>query len=414
MSDVHHAPHSRAHPPQGIIDEARRAVDEHIRVVADLVSGVVTFSERVPLGQASGRVTAEAVVSPVDLPLFRNSQMDGFAVIASDVTSVPATLPVTATIAAAPGAPEILGPGAAARIMTGAPVPQGADAIVPVEYTTEGPDGSVVIERTQQSGDYVREPGSDVRAGDELVPAGTLLAPRHLAALAASGIGDVEVVSPLRVVVISSGAELVEPGHPVLPGQVYDANTVALSAALTESGARVVETLRTVDEAEPFRVALARAVAEADLVVTSGGVSKGAFEVVRDVLEPLGADVTEVAMQPGGPQCTAIVEGVPVISFPGNPVSAQVSFAVFLRPVLRRLAGLPPIEPVAVTLTAPVESVAGKRQWLRGVRDGGSVSVVSGPGSHLVAAMAGADCLLDIPEDTTRLDAGATVEVLPL
>lgn len=414
MSDAHRASRSEDHVPQGSVDEARRSVAEHARVVADLLSGVVVFSERVPLARAAGRVTAGAIDSPVDLPLFRNSQMDGFAVQASDIRSIPATLPVTATIAAAPGASEILRPGAAARIMTGAPVPQGADAIVPVEYTAEGPDESVVIERTQQSGDYVREPGSDVRAGDELVAAGTLLAPRHLAALAASGIAEVEVISSLRVAVISSGAELVEPGHPVVPGQVYDANTVALSAALAESGARVVETLRTVDEAEPFRVALARAVAEADLVVTSGGVSKGAFEVVRDVLEPLGADVTEVAMQPGGPQCTAMVEGVPVISFPGNPVSAQVSFAVFLRPVLRRIAGLPTIEPVTATLAAPVESVAGKRQWLRGVRDGGVVSVVSGPGSHLVAAMAGADCLLDIPEDTTRLDAGATVEVLPL
>ncbi len=396
------------------MDEPRRTVAEHARVVADLLGGLATQTELVPIGEAAGRVTAGDVASPVDLPLFRNSQMDGFAVAATDLDAIPATLPVGATIAAAPGATEILTPGTAARIMTGAPVPEGADCIVPVEYTRRGDDGSVVVERAQVAGDYIREPGSDIRAGDRLVPAGTRLAPRHLAALAASGVGGIEVVAPVRVVVISSGAELVEPGTPVLPGQVYDANTVALSAALTESGARVVATLRTVDEAEPFRIALARAVAEADLVVTSGGVSKGAFEVVRDVLEPLGADVTEVAMQPGGPQCTALVEGVPVISFPGNPVSAQVSFAVFLRPVLRRLAGLAPVESVSATLTAPIESVAGKRQWLRGVRDGSTVSVVSGPGSHLVAAMAAANCLLDIPEDTTRLDAGATVEVVPL
>ncbi|MET0590165.1 MAG: gephyrin-like molybdotransferase Glp [Naasia sp.] len=405
------------HPsaPQGTVDHGRRSVAEHAAIVAALLDGWTAGHETVPLVAALGRVTAAEVASPVDLPLFRNSQMDGFAVTAASIETIPATLVVGSTIAAAPGAPELLAAGTAARIMTGAQVPEGADCIVPVEYTREGDAGTIVIERGQRSGDFIREPGSDVRVGDVLVGPGMRLGPRHLAALAASGVDRVEVRTPLRVAVISSGAELVAPGEAVAPGQVYDANTVALTTAVLESGALVVETLRTEDDPDAFRVALARAVGGADLVITSGGVSKGAFEVVRDVLEPLGATVTEVAMQPGGPQCTALIEQTPVISFPGNPVSAQVSFAVFLRPVLRRLAGLPAIATRPATLDHPVESVAGKRQWLRGVRsDSGSVSIVSGPGSHLVATMAAADCLVDIPESTTHLDSGDTVEVLPL
>jgi molybdopterin molybdotransferase len=189
---------------------------------------------------------------------------------------------------------------------------------------------------------------------------------------------------------------------------------VTLAALAEEAGAVAVLVDLTADEPAAFEQALLRAVAMADLVLTAGGVSKGDFEVVRQVLEPLGADVTEIAMQPGGPQGSASVHGVPVVCLPGNPVSAQVSFTVFVRPLLRAAVGLPPIHAVPMPLAAAVHSPNGKRQWLRGVVKGGSVHPVGGPGSHLVVAMAGADVLIDVPADTEFVGAGSTVSVLPL
>lgn len=394
--------------------EERRSVDEHARRIEALLADLPVGSERVPLERARGRVSAVPVLAPVDLPLFRNSQMDGFAVMSADLAAIPATLEIGETIAAAPSSPARVERGRAARIMTGAVVPNGADCVVPVEHTSvEG--GRVTVLVARAPGDYVREPGTDVKAGARLLTEGVVLAPRHLAALAAAGLTEVDVLRRTRVAVLSSGAEIVAPGATPAPGQVFDANTVALASAARESGAEIVFTARTSDDAVAFRSALDEAIRGADLVITSGGVSKGEFEVVRDVLEPLGADVTEVAMQPGGPQSTALVDGVPIVSFPGNPVSAQVSFAVFLRPVLRRAAGFPPILAERRVFDGDVVSAPGKRQWLRGVRTpGGGVRAVSGPSSHLVATMAAADCLLDIPESLTRLHDGESVEVLPL
>jgi molybdopterin molybdotransferase len=409
---------SSSGPPAGAVSagavEARRSVDEHARLIEAMLADLPVRTERVPLERARGRVSAVPVLAPVDLPLFRNSQMDGFAVRSADLVSLPSVLEIGETIAAAPSSPSAIRPGTAARIMTGAVVPEGADCVVPVEHTSvDGERVTVLVGR--QSGDYVREPGTDVRAGARLLREGVVLAPRHLAALAAAGLAEVPVLGRLRVAVISSGAEIVAPGGTPKAGQVFDANTVALASAARESGAEIVIATRTSDDAALFRRALDDALSRADLVITSGGVSKGEFEVVRDVLEPLGADVTEVAMQPGGPQSTAVVDGVPVISFPGNPVSAQVSFAVFLRPILRRFAGLPAIAAEQRTFDGDVASPAGKRQWLRGVRmPGGEVRVVSGPSSHLVATMAAADCLVDVPESLTRLQSGEPVEVLPL
>jgi molybdopterin molybdotransferase len=183
---------------------------------------------------------------------------------------------------------------------------------------------------------------------------------------------------------------------------------------VVDSGGAVVRVARTGDDPTAFAAALDAAVAEADLVLTCGGISKGDFEVVRQVLEPRGAEVVEVAMQPGGPQATAVVRGVPVIGFPGNPVSTQVSFTVFVRPLLREAAGLPPLQPRRLPLAEAIRSPAGRRQWLRGsVRDG-AVVPVSGPGSHLVATMAAADVLLDVPAAVEDLAAGDLVAVVPL
>ena len=390
-------------------------VDEHAAHIENLVRPAweVRF-ERMPLLDALGRVSASSILSPVDLPLFRNSQMDGFAVRAADVVTTPIELPVAGTIAAASGTPPALRPGTAVRIMTGAPVPDGADAIVPVEDTIVSGE-TVTIGRSRTAGEYIRERGSDLRAGAELVPAASVLASRQLAAIAAGGITEVEVRKRARIAVITTGAELVSPGAVPEPGQVFDSNSVALVAAVRECGGEVALAKQVPDDPVALRAVLSEAARRSDLIITSGGISKGDFEVVREVLEPLGARISHVAMQPGGPQATAVFDGVPVVCFPGNPVSTQVSFEVFLAPLLRSVAGLPAPVRGLRTLAAPLESIVGKRQFLRGrLLEDGTADVHGGAGSHLVAGLAAADALIVVPEQSSRLAAGDLVEVWQL
>ncbi|MDV7352556.1 molybdopterin molybdotransferase MoeA [Rhodococcus oxybenzonivorans] len=391
-----------------------RTVEQHAQHVAELLAPLHTRpGEEIPLGEALGRALAADVHSPVDLPLFRNSQMDGYAVDAASITTVPVMLPVRGVIAAGPAEPVTHLPGTAYRIMTGAPVPPGADAIVPVEDTVTS-DGEVRIEKTRSAGEFVRERGSDVRAGTLLLAAGSILAARHIAVLAAVGLQRVSVRPRPRVAVITTGAELVDAGSALRPGQIYDSNGIALASSARANGAEVVSIARSTDDPAEFRTLLAEAVLTADVVLTSGGVSMGDFEVVKETLSPLGAQFAHVAMQPGGPQGTAVVNGVPVLNFPGNPVSTLVSFEIFARPDIRRAAGLPPTEAVEGPLAAPLTSVRGKRQFLRARRTDTGVELVAGPGSHLVAAMAWADVLVDVPADVTALDAGQLVKVIPL
>jgi molybdopterin molybdotransferase len=394
----------------------RISVEDHQAAIRSLLPSAVPGPfETLPLREALGRVNATAVSSPVDLPLFRNSQMDGFAVVAADLATLPATLRVVGEVAARRGTPPNLERGTAVRIMTGAVVPEGADAVVPVEETRV--DGELVmISRTTTAGAYVRDQGSDLRSGDLLVPAGVRLAPRHLAALASAGISTVEVLPRLRVVVVTTGAELIEPGFPASLGEVYDSNGIALEALARACGADVTHVIRSDnDDPEALRASLAGLTHDADVIITSGGISMGNFEVVRDVLRSLDSWVGTVAMQPGGPQATGKFSGVPVISFPGNPVSSQISFEVFLAPVLRELSGLLPARRYRLRMSGGVVSVAGKRQFLRGRRVAGdAVELVSGPGSHLVAGLAAADVLIDIPADTIEISDGDHVEVLEL
>ncbi len=372
-------------------------------------------AETVPVSAALGRVLAASVASPIALPPFRNSQMDGFAVRSSDI--VPGvSLPIAGEIAAAAGTPAPLVAGTAVRIMTGAPLPEGADAVVPVEDTVTSEGSTVTIASAWSHGSYVREVGSDLAAGAELLPGGVRLASRHLAALAAAGLTEVVVESRVRVAVISTGSELVAPGDLLGPGQISDSNGTALVAAARDVAAEIVFEGRVVDDRAAFEALLEAALAaDAELVLTSGGISQGEYEVVREALEPRGALVDVLAMQPGGPQAIASFQGIPVICFPGNPVSSQLSFLLFVEPVLREIAGLPDRIRVTRVLDAPVTSVAGKRQFLRGLAlPDGKVATLGGASSHLVAALAAADVLLDIPEDTTELPAGATVETWEL
>ena len=398
----------------------RTSVSEHVaRVDALLAPLRDRHAEDVSLIRALGRVTAADVLSPIDLPPFRNSQMDGFAVRAADVATAtdaaPVALPIAREIPAAPGDPGVLEPGTAIRIMTGAPVPEGADAIVPVEDTTAD-TSTVSIARARTAGEYVREAGSDLAAGTVLLPAATRLASRHIAALAAAGLDALAVRTRVRDAVISTGSELVRPGDDLGPGQIPDANGPALGAAVTAAGADLVTTGRVADDTSTFAAMLDDAVAQGvELVLTSGGISMGEHEVVRELLEPLGAHVDVLAMQPGGPQALATYRGIPVVCFPGNPVSSQLSFELFVAPLLRELAGLPAPRRATLTLDAAVQSAPGRRQFLRGRRlEGDRVATVSGPGSHLVAALAASDVIIDVPEDVVGLAADDFVETWEL
>lgn len=395
----------------------RIPVEEHAWFVRSLLASLgARPTERVALDAALDRITASPVESPIALPPFRNAQMDGYAVRAAEVAGAPVVLPVVGEVAAAPGEPAPLGAGTAVRIMTGAPVPDGADAIVPVEDTEPDGSGTVRILRARTTGEYVRDAGSDLAAGADVLPAGIRLAPRHLAAAAASGLTELLVRERVRVAVVSTGTELVAPGGRLGPGEIPDANGVALVAAVREVGAVVVHTARVRDDVSRLRTELDAAVdAGAELILTSGGISQGAYEVVRELIEPLGAWVGSVAMQPGGPQATGVYRGVPLIGFPGNPVSAQLSFALFVAPSLRAIAGLPPVRAERMPLAEAVTSVPGRRQFLRGRRlaDGHALPV-GGPGSHLVAALAASDLLIVVPEDVTSLDAGELVDTVDL
>lgn len=393
----------------------RRSVDEHAVRIASIVEPalVALGTERLPIARAAGRLLAEDVRSAIPLPPFRNAQMDGYAARAEELAILPITLPVAGVAPAERSAPRALPAGHLLRIMTGAPLPDGADCVVPVEDTRTG-DGTATVLAPRAAGDFVRIAGSDLDRGGLVVAGGTVLAARHLAALAAAGTADVAVRARPRVAILTTGTEVVAPGRHLQFGEIYDSNGTALAALAREAGVEVVLQSLVDDDTGAFADVLADAVAAADLVVTSGGISQGDYEVVRQVLEPAGAEVTEIAMQPGGPQATAVLGGVPIVCFPGNPVSTQVSFTVFLRPLLRRAAGLATIEPRRLTLQADVRSVGGKRQWLRGQALGDTVRVVGGASSHLVTTMARADVLIDVPEQVLQLAAGDRVTVLPL
>ncbi|MEV0028278.1 gephyrin-like molybdotransferase Glp [Nocardia sp. NPDC050793] len=389
------------------VDEYRDSIEQLLRPLA------ARPVESVSVPAALGRKLAADIPSPIDLPVFRNSAMDGYAVRADDVAVAPVTLPLAGVVAAGQPGRAPLPAGAVLKVMTGAPIPPGADCVVPVE-DTQSDGGVVTIERGRGAGEFVREPGTDVRAGALLVPAGVALTPRHIAALAAVGVPTVPVFQPVRAAVVTTGDELVPAGKPLRPGQIYDSNGIALAAALAANGATVVSVEHSTDDPAVFRRLLCAATRSADLVFTSGGVSKGDFEVVKDVLAAQGGLFGSVAVQPGGPQGLTVLDGVPVLSFPGNPVSTMVSFEVFARPMLRHLSGLPPVRTSEVPLRAAVRSPAGRRQFLRGRLTEDGVEPAVGAGSHLIAGMAWADVLIDIPAETTELAAGAPVRVREL
>jgi molybdopterin molybdotransferase len=393
-------------------DETVRTVEEHQAVVAALLGQLP--EEQVELTAAHGRVLARDVRAAVALPGFDNSAMDGYAARWAELAALPARMPVADDIPAGRTDVRPLEPGTVQRIMTGAPLPAGADVVVPVELTDRG-TAVVTISETPGQGTHVRTAGEDIAEGTVALAAGTPLGAAQLGLAAAVGVTSLPVRRRPRVLVLSTGGELVEPGQPLQPGQIYESNSMLLVAAVADAGGEARRLHFVPDDVETFLTTLRAELDSADLLLTSGGVSAGAYEVVKDALSALGTvEFVKVGMQPGGPQGAGTVDGVPIVTLPGNPVSSFVSFEVFVRPALRRALGHanPDRLRAPARLTAPLASPAGKRQFLRGRYDGGLVSQVGGPGSHLVAHLARANCLVVVPEEVTELPEGAEVDVV--
>ncbi|MBA3778748.1 MAG: molybdopterin molybdotransferase MoeA [Chloroflexi bacterium] len=392
--------------------------------------------ERVALSEAHDRATAEALTALVTLPPWDNSAMDGFAVRAHDLANAtaarPVTLPVVGEVAAGHPPPRAVDPGTAMRILTGAMLPPGADAVVPVEET-DAPRGAsllpkrVRIRTSPEPGAFVRRAGSDLQAGAPLVARGTPLRSADLALLAASGHGTVLVHPRPALAVLSTGDELVQPGEPLSPGQIYDSNGVALAAQARWVGAEVSSVVTVGDQLDPLLDAVGRASREAHLLVVSGGVSVGAHDVVKEAFARIGSvDLWRVAVQPGKPLAFghAVIDGRRLLLFglPGNPVSSFVTFELFVRPVIRRLAGH--ADPLArITRSArlgePVRKDPARRAFLRVMlepdREDGLIARLAGAqGSHVLSALAAADGLAVVPEGVSSLEAGAQVEVWEL
>jgi molybdopterin molybdotransferase len=374
-------------------------------------------AEEVALADVAGRVTAGPASAAVDLPPFPSSAMDGFAVRAADT---PGRLRITGRVAAGRPAAVPLGPGEAMGISTGGVVPDGADSVVPIEVVDEDGD-TVGIRDNVAFGDNVRERGGDLRRGDVVAAAGVLLRAAHVGALAAAGVTAVRCARRPRAAVVVTGTELRAPGEPLEPGQIYDANGFILAEQLRSAGAEVERLPSVADDESATRAAIARGL-EADVLVTTGGVSVGVHDLVRAAEAELGVEEIfwRVAMQPGKPVAFGVRGRTLVFGLPGNPVSSLVGFELFVRPALLALQGLaeprPPFRPGR--LASPARRLVARDALLRARSraDGDAVLLepLSGQQSHMIAHAAAADALVLVPQGEGELPAGSPVRYLAL
>jgi molybdopterin molybdotransferase len=387
------------------------SLDEAIAIVLERVRPLP--SEHVLLASALGRVTAEAATAAVDLPPFPSSAMDGFAIRSPDV---PATLPVVERIAAGHPARQPLSEGEAMAIATGGVVPDGADAVVPIEHVVQQ-DNRVEIPNAVASGANVRPRGGDVHAGEPVVPVGTRLAPSHIGALAAAGVAEVTCARRPVSAVVATGSELREPGQPLEPGQIYESNSGLISAALVTAGAEVASVVTVSDDERLHREALENALAH-DVVITSGGVSVGPHDLVREVERELGVEEVfwRVAVKPGKPVSFGTRGDTLVFGLPGNPVSVLVGFELFVRPALRALEGDPDPGPrwQEGRLARAVRRNDARDELVRARRTPDGFEPLAGQESHMIVRSASADVLVLVPRGAGELAAGEDVRWLPL
>jgi molybdopterin molybdotransferase len=400
------------------------SVDGHLAGVLSVVRPLK--ARELPLDEADGAVLTSDVTAAWPLPPFDNSAMDGYAVRSADLAGAtagsPVTLPVTDEVPAGDTRRIELTGRACIRIMTGALLPAGADAVVPVEWT-DGGTREVTVHRAVTPGESIRLAGDDARPGDLLLAAGIRLGAPQLGLLAAAGHAAVLARPRPRLTVITTGNELAQPGEPLVPGRIWESNSVMLAAAARQAGCLARRHPVVRDDTGALLAAVRAAAEDADVLVTTGGVSMGGeYDVVKAALQALGT-VTfgKVAMQPGMPQGFGTVgpQATPIFTLPGNPVSAYVSFCLFVGPALAALQGLDPrrgAAPGRAVLDADVRSPAGKRSFLRGVWDraAGRVAPVTGQASHQLAALALANALIVVPEQVTSVASGETVDVLGL
>ena len=395
------------------------SIEDHLDAILDSLPTPEPIELR--LVDALGMVLSDDVHSDAEMPAFANSAMDGYAVVAADLseaqTDAPVRLPVVGEVAAGTAELPVVSSGRVVRIMTGAPLPPGADAVVPVE-TTSGGSSQVSFHRPTEPGSNVRLPGEDVRPGQRLAVGGRRLTPAVIALLASAGVIRVRCLPPPRVVILSSGDELVRPDDTPGPGQIRDSNGAMLSALVRAAGGVPFSTGIIKDDRKALSHALDTNSGHADLFVCTGGASAGTRDLLPDVIASLGTSVSQkVAMKPGMPQIRGRIGGVPVIGLPGNPVSAFVSFEVFVRPAIRRLQGRKDVARPNVTAIAgePLTAPPHKRGFTRvrlSRRGADWVATPTGEqGSHLLTSIAFADGLAVVPESVTEIPTGGEVLV---
>ncbi len=380
------------------------------------------FSESVSLEQATGRVTADAALAPCPLPPFDNAAMDGYGL---DPATLSGTGPWQVTVAGSIRAGDMpiqCPPGAALRILTGAPVPAGVTAIVPQEEV-QSLDTGIELRRFPRVGAHIRRAGSDLAADETILPAGRMIGPREAAALAASGHATVAVRPRLKVALVSTGSELQEPGAPLAPGQIWDVNRAQLVAALSQPWIRLTQHSTHADQPERLREAVSRAATTADLIVTTGGISVGDADHMPRIVQEAGGEVQvmKLAMKPGKPFAVGRIGSAIWIALPGNPVAAFVSWTVLGAPIARAMVGSDDIMPktTSARLGAPVAHKPGRCEYRLAVRaaarvgEGLTVVCMTGVGSHRTAQLAAADGLVRIPGETADIPDGTLVDFLP-